>query len=146
MADTNTVIGNVASINKNEVGALFSQVKKWSLIMAGTVCVGLGLAGIFLPLLPTTPFLLLAAVCYAGSSPRFYQWLMNNRWFGRYIKNYREGKGLTLTTKIVSLLSLWITIGFSAIIVTPWLAGKLALIVIALCVSVHILRRPTCKL
>jgi uncharacterized protein len=146
MADTNTVIGNVAGINKNEVGALFSQVKKWSLIMAGTICVGLGVAGIFLPLLPTTPFLLLAAICYAGSSPRFYHWLLNNRWFGRYIRNYREGKGLTLTTKIVSLLSLWITIGFSAVIVVPWLAGKLGLIVIALGVSAHILRRPTCKL
>ncbi len=96
MADTNTVIGNVASVNKGEISSLFSQVKKWTLIVAGTICVCLGVAGIFLPLLPTTPFLLLAAVCYAGSSPRFYHWLMNNRWFGRYIKNYREGKGLTL--------------------------------------------------
>ena len=146
MADTNTVIGNVASVNKCEISSLFSQVKKWTLIVAGTICVCLGVAGIFLPLLPTTPFLLLAAVCYAGSSPRFYHWLMNNRWFGRYIKNYREGKGLTLTTKIVSLASLWITIGYSAIIVVPWLAAKLALFGIALGVTAHILRRPTCKL
>jgi uncharacterized membrane protein YbaN (DUF454 family) len=146
MANTNTVIGNVASVNNGEIASLFSQVKKWSLIACGTLCVGLGLAGIFLPLLPTTPFLLLAAICYAGSSPRFYDWLMNNRWFGRYIKNYREGKGLTLMTKIVSLASLWITIGYSAAFVMPWLSGKLALIVIALGVTAHILRRPTCRL
>jgi hypothetical protein len=146
MVDTNTVLGNAVINNKDEIISLFSQVKKWLLIAAGSVFVCLGVAGIFLPLLPTTPFMLLAAVCYAGSSPRFYRWLINNRWFGRYIKNYREGKGLTLTTKIVSLSSLWITIGFSAIFVMPWLAGKLALILIALGVTAHILRKPTCKL
>jgi uncharacterized membrane protein YbaN (DUF454 family) len=145
MVDTNTVLGNVAINNKDEIISLFSQVKKWLFIAAGSVCVCIGVAGIFLPLLPTTPFLLLAAVCYAGSSPRFYRWLMNNRWFGRYIKNYREGKGLTLPTKIVSLLSLWITIGLSAIIIMPWLAGKLVLLTIALGVTIHILRKPTCK-
>jgi uncharacterized membrane protein YbaN (DUF454 family) len=143
MVDTNTVIGNVASINKIGEIALFSQVKKWSLIVAGTISVCLGVAGIFLPLLPTTPFLLLAAVCYAGSSEKFYQWLLNNRWFGRYIKNYREGKGLTLTTKIVSLLSLWTTIGCSAIFIVPWLAGKLVLLAIAAGVTIHILSKPT---
>jgi uncharacterized membrane protein YbaN (DUF454 family) len=145
MANTNTVIGNVASDGKSDIFSLFSQVKKWSLIIAGTICVSLGVAGIVLPLLPTTPFLLLAAIFYAGSSPRFYHWLMNNRWFGMYIKNYREGKGLTLTTKIVSLLSLWVTIGFSAIIIVPWIAGKLVLLAIALGVTIHILRKPTYK-
>ncbi|MCJ7768908.1 MAG: YbaN family protein [Dehalococcoidales bacterium] len=57
------------------------------LIVAGTLFVGLGVIGIFLPVLPATPFLLLAAACYARSSKRFYCWLLNNRWFGVHIKN-----------------------------------------------------------
>ncbi len=84
------------------------------LIIAGTIFVGLGVLGIFLPLLPTTPFLLLAAACYARSSERFYNWLLNNKWFGRYIKNYREGKGIPLKVKVLSISLLWITIIFSA--------------------------------
>jgi uncharacterized membrane protein YbaN (DUF454 family) len=143
MVDTSTVTDDIASIDKGDIISIFNHVKKWLLIAAGTICVGLGVAGIFLPLLPTTPFLLLAAICYAGSSPRFYHWLMNNRWFGRYIKNYREGKGLTLTTKIISLASLWITIGYSAIFVMPWLAGKLILFAVALGVTIHILSKST---
>ena len=72
------------------------------MITTGTFFVGLGIIGIFLPLLPTTPFLLLAAACYARSSKRFYNWLLNNKWFGNYIKNYRERKGIPLQIKIIS--------------------------------------------
>jgi uncharacterized protein len=144
MIDSSIVIGNTASLIKNEIAPFFGHLKKWSLITAGTICVVLGVAGIFMPLLPTTPFLLLAAFCYAGSSPRFYHWLLNNRWFGRYITNYREGRGLTLTTKVVSLLLLWVTIGCSAFFVMPWLAGKLVLLTIAAGVTIHIIGKRTC--
>jgi uncharacterized protein len=146
MVDTSLVTRVIASHERGEIISLFSQVKKWLLIAAGTTCVCLGVAGIFLPLLPTTPFLLLAAVCYAGSSQKFYHWLLNNRWFGRYIKNYREGKGLTLTTKVVSLASLWATIGISVAFCVPWLAGRLALLAVAVGVTLHILSKPTCRL
>ena len=67
------------------------NLKKNLLIAAGTLCVVLGVIGMFIPVLPTTPFLLLAAVCYGRSSKRFYHWLLTNRWFGEYIRNYREG-------------------------------------------------------
>ena len=70
------------------------------LISVGSLSVLLGILGIFLPLLPTTPFLLLAALCYSRSSERFYQWLVTNRWFGEYIRNYREGRGITSKHKI----------------------------------------------
>jgi uncharacterized protein len=143
MSDSNIVNAITASRKEGEIVSFFGHLKKWLLITAGTICVGLGVAGIFLPLLPTTPFLLLAAVCYAGSSPRFYHWLLENRWFGRYIKNYREGRGLTLTTKIISLVSLWATIGYSASFVVPWLAGKLVLLAIASGVTFHIMSKPT---
>lgn len=145
MVNTSMVTGDMASMGRGNIASILARVKKWLLIAAGTICVILGVVGIFLPLLPTTPFLLLAAVCYAGSSPKFYRWLLNNRWFGRYIKNYREGKGLTLTTKIVSTGLLWATIGISAAFFVPGLAGRLALLAIALGVTLHLLSRPTCK-
>lgn len=106
---------------------------------------GLGTLGIFLPLLPTTPFLLLAAVCYARSSEAFYNWLLNNKWFGQYIKNWREGKGIPIKTKILSISLLVLTIGYSVIFVVPIFIGRFFLILIAVGVSVHILSLPTLK-
>jgi len=76
--------------------------------------VALAVLGLFLPVLPTTPFLLLAAVCYARSSERFYHWLMTNRWFGEYIRNYREGRGIPLKQKVLTISLLWVTIGYAA--------------------------------
>ena len=115
------------------------------LIVVGTICVVLGVFGIFLPLLPTTPFLLLAAYCYSRSSERFYHWLITNRWFGEYIRNYREGRGMLLKQKIIALSLLWITISYSALFVVShgWL--QLLLMVIALCVTAHLLRMNTFK-
>ena len=113
------------------------------LILIGTASLALAIVGIFLPLLPTTPFLLLTAACYASGSTRLSRWLLNNRWFGSYIRNYREGRGLTQTVKIISVLSLWITIGYSSLFAVNWLPGRLALLVIAICVTIHILTRPT---
>ena len=109
----------------------------------GTACLIIGGVGIVLPLLPTTPFLLLAAVCYARSSERWYHWLLHNRWFGSYIKNWHEGKGIPMKTKALSILFLLLTMGYSAAVVVPFFIGKVALILIAVCVSVHILSFPT---
>ena len=74
------------------------NLSRWLLIAAGTVFLALGVVGILLPLLPTTPFLLLAAACYAKSSKRFSNWLLNNRVFGKIIKDYREGWGIPLNS------------------------------------------------
>ena len=113
------------------------------LIVSGTVCVGLGMLGIFLPLLPTTPFLLLAAACYIRSSEKFYRWLIANRWFGRYIRNYREGRGVPLSTKVMAIGLLWITIGYSAFFVVDILAVRILLILIAAGVTVHLVLLKT---
>jgi len=115
------------------------------LIIAGTLCVGLGIIGIFVPVLPTTPFLLLAAACYARSSRRFHSWLLNNKLFGSYIRNYLERKGITLRAKIITLSLLWITIGVSVAFAVEILALKLILVIIATGVSVHILSLRTLK-
>jgi len=80
------------SDGSNQINKISNRLIRWVLIIAGTFFVGLGVLGIVLPLLPTTPFFLLAAVCFAKSSKRFYTWLLNNKWFGNYIKNYQEKK------------------------------------------------------
>jgi uncharacterized protein len=109
----------------------------------GTLAVGLGILGMILPLLPTTPFLLLAAVCYARSSPRFYHWLLSNPWFGQYIRHYREGRGIPLKQKVTALTLLWLTIGYAVIMVVSVWWGQLLLLAIASGVTWHLLKTKT---
>ena len=123
------------------------DVKKYSnkfiraiLIIIGTISVLLGLIGIILPLLPTTPFLLLGAASYAKSSDKFYNWLIGNRLFGSYIKNYREGRGIPLRVKITAISFLWITILITVIFFIPVFAVRILLIVIATGVTIHIVK------
>ena len=115
------------------------------LIIAGTLFVGLGVLGIIVPLLPTTPFLLLSAACYARSSKRFYDWLLNNKWFGNYIKKYRDGKGVPKKVKVLSISLLWITIIFSAVFIVHNIFIRIILIVVAIGVTIHILSIRTSK-
>jgi uncharacterized membrane protein YbaN (DUF454 family) len=115
------------------------------LIASGTFFVALGVLGVFLPVLPTTPFLLLAAVCYARSSERFYSWLLNNRWCGEYIRNYREGRGIPLKQKVFAIMLLWLTIGYAALFVVSLWWIKLILVAIAVGVTVHLVRIKTYK-
>lgn len=115
------------------------------MVIAGTISVGLGILGIFLPLLPTTPFLLLAAFLYARSSQRFYDWLLNNRWFGSCITNYRERRGISLKIKILAVSVLWITMTFSAWFVIKLLMARIVLFLIAAGVTCHILSFKTLK-
>jgi len=116
-----------------------------TLITAGTLFVGLGILGIFMPVLPTTPFLLLAAACYARSSPRFYDWLLTNRWFGSYIRNYLQGKGISLKIKIMTITLLWLTIGCSVAFAVHVFTIRIILILIAVGVTIHILTVRTLK-
>ena len=118
----------------------------------GTICLVLGAIGMVLPLLPTTPLLLGAAACYYKSSERMHRWLLNNKWFGEYIRNYLEGKGIPMKTKIAALSFLWITISFSTVFMLPLLSSpqlvlpmQLILVAVAVIVSIHILRLPTFK-
>ncbi len=118
---------------------------KWLLITAGTIFLGLGFVGVFIPILPTTPFLLLAAACFARSSKRFYERLLNNKWFGSYISNYRDGKGIPVKVKIVTISVLWTTILVSVLLVAQVLWLELLLILIAAAVTIHILTIKTYK-
>jgi len=118
---------------------------KYLLIILGSLFVILGIIGIFLPLLPTTPFLVLASICYIKSSSKFYNWLMNNKYLGNYIKNYIEGNGITVKAKVLYILPLWITITYSAIFVVDILYMRIILFLIAICITIHILHIKTLK-
>jgi tRNA (uracil-5-)-methyltransferase TRM9 len=115
------------------------------LIVAGTISTGLGIAGIFIPVLPTTPFLLLAAACYMRSSERLYRRLLNNKILGTYICNYIEGKGMALRAKAITLLLLWGSIGVTMCLGTQNLAVRIVLGLVAAGVTVHIIMLKTRK-
>ena len=115
------------------------KLKRQLLIILGTICVATGVIGIFIPILPTTPFLLLAAILYMRSSERFYRWLLNNRLLGTYIKNYLEGRGMPLKVKAMTVSLLWATIGISIGLASPNLTIKVVLIIIAIGVTLHII-------
>jgi uncharacterized protein len=122
------------------------KIVRISLFIAGTFSLALGAIGVFLPILPTTPFLLLSAACYMRSSERMHKWLLGNRWFGEYIRNYQEGRGILLKTKILAISILWAGIIYSAFVVLDEiLMAQVALLIIAFGVSVHLLRLPTLK-
>ena len=112
-------------------------------ILLGSLSVVVGIIGIFVPLLPTAPFLLFAAYCYARSSERFYNWLMNNRVFGSYIKNYREGRGILMRDKIVTLVVLWITISYTSFIAISVWWGKVGMLLFAIVTTIRVMRIKT---
>ena len=120
-----------------------SALQRGFLAAVGIIALGMGTIGVFVPLLPTTPFLLLAAACFIRSSDRLYSWLIHHRWFGSYIRNYREHRAITLRAKVLVLSLLWGVIGYSAIFVASswWLRALLA--VVAIGVTTHLLRLKT---
>lgn len=114
-------------------------------ILLGTISLALGILGIFLPLLPTTPFLLLTAALYFKGSPRLYQWLLNHKYFGTYIRNFRENKAIPLRAKVVSLLLMWGTMLYCIFFLIPLIWIKVALFLVAIGVTYHILSFKTLK-
>ena len=93
----------------------------------------LAILGVFLPLLPTTPFLLLASACFARGSTRLHGWLLNNRMFGKYISNYEQGRGIPLRGKVTALAMLWASIGYSAFTV-----GSTALVALLIGIAIGV--------
>ena len=122
-----------------------NKLKRGFYFVFGTVFLSLGGLGVFLPVLPTTPFLLLSAACYYRSSKRMHYWMLNNRWFGNYLKNYAEGKGISLKAKLFTLSLLWTLIIYSAFFAVNNTIVQLALLSIAIGVTVHLIRLPTLK-
>lgn len=110
--------------------------------LVGMIAVMLGIVGIFLPLLPTTPFLLLASACFMRGSTRMHHWLLNNRLFGEYLKNIHDKRGIPRKSKVVTLILLWASLSVSIYLMQAlWL--KLFLVGCGLGVSTWILRMKT---
>ena len=116
------------------------------LIIVGCVSLALGILGIFLPMLPTTPFLLLSAAAWVKASPSLYEWLLNHKLFGKYIRNYREHRAIPLRVKIISVLFVWLTIGYCIFaVVDEWWWAQLLMALLATAISWHILSFNTLK-
>ncbi|HBF88270.1 MAG TPA: DUF454 domain-containing protein [Bacteroidales bacterium] len=118
---------------------------KYLFIVLGIFSLFFGIIGLFLPLLPTTPFLLLSAFLFCRSSKKLHNWLHNNRIFGKYLKSYSEGRGISLKLKIFVLTLLYGTILYSVFFVVENSLIKILLIGIAVGVSVHIFAIKTNK-
>ena len=115
-----------------------SKLKKIIFYVIGYISVALGIIGLIFPILPTTPFLLLAAACFARNSEKAYYWLTNNKIFGKFIRDYREGKGIPVKVKIYTLFFLWLSILLSILFLSIlWV--QILLLVIASLVSLHVI-------
>jgi len=113
------------------------------LVVAGTASLVLGIAGTVVPLLPTTPFLLLSAACYTRSSKRLHDWLLGHRVLGAYILSYREHKAISRRTKITSVALMWATAAYGILIGFDHWALRALLLAVAVGVTVHLLRMRT---
>jgi uncharacterized membrane protein YbaN (DUF454 family) len=112
-------------------------------LFIGILSLVLGVIGIFLPVLPTTPFLLLSATLFLRSSQKLYDWLLSHPYLGEYIRNFKEYKAIPLRVKVVSVSLVWITLLYCALFVARewWMSAMF--IAIALGVSIHILKYKT---
>ncbi|MDX1442678.1 MAG: YbaN family protein [Gammaproteobacteria bacterium] len=113
------------------------------LFIIGWLAVALGALGVALPLLPTTPFLLLAVACFARSSDRSRQWLMESRHFGPILANYLEHRVLPRRAKWLALGLLWPSVGWTATQLVPLPAVSVGLLLLALAISVYLLMLPS---
>jgi len=118
--------------------ALSATLKSRLFIAAGSISLGIGIVGIVVPLLPTTPFLLLAAYCYSRGSRRLHNRLLSNRLIGSYLRNYLEGKAMSLKAKIWSISILWGVIGCTAVFVIDSLVIRIVLLAVGSGVTVHV--------
>jgi uncharacterized membrane protein YbaN (DUF454 family) len=131
------------NIDKSQINLTSNKALRVILIAIGWISVALGVIGIFLPVMPTTVFLLIAAACFAKSSEKFYVWLLTNKYLGKFVLNYREKRGMTIKSKVIALTTLTIVLGYSIFFaVDPvWLKALLAIIFLG--VSTYIISLKT---
>ena len=117
----------------------------WILTFLGIISLSLGVMGAFVPVLPTTPFLLLSAALFLRGNRRLYDWLMNHPRMGTYISNFVKHKAVPMRVKVVSVLTLWVTLLYCAIFVASHWVFRCLFIAIAIGVTIHILSYKTLR-
>ncbi|MBJ9978281.1 YbaN family protein [Pseudomonas sp. S75] len=117
---------------------------RYALLGLGWLSVALGVIGIFLPVLPTTPFLLLAAACFARSSPRFHAWLIDHPRLGPWIRDYLGGQGIPLKGKVYAIALMWTSIALSCYLV-PLFWARVFMLTSAVLVTGYLLKQKTLK-
>ena len=122
-----------------------NKVIKALVLFVGGLSVVLGIIGIFLPVMPTTPFLLLAAACFMRTSPKFYNWLVGHPKLGKYLVYYLEGKGIPLKAKVYTIATMAISMGVTCYFV-PVTAVRILLPLVGVLVTLYIVRQPTLAL
>lgn len=128
----------------NSASRMTNGLARYFLVTLGWVCICLAILGIFLPLLPTTVFLLIAAWCFARSSERFHQWLLNHPKLGPIIHNWQSNAGIARNVRNRAIIVLWISMMISMLIVAKWWVA-LILVCIGCGVSIYLLRLPVLK-
>jgi len=116
------------------------KIIKIILIICGTISLIFGIIGIFVPLLPAAPFLLITSACYLKGSNKLYNMLIENKYIGKYLLNYRKNRSIPKKLKYTTIVSLWISIIVSIVFVVSNIYLKVLLFVIAIAVSVHVLK------
>ena len=140
MDEPNQVVDSIHQVDLDR-----SKISRVLWFTTGFIVMTIGLIGIIVPVLPTTPLMILAAACFAKSSQRFYDWIINNKMFGQHVKNYREGNGIPKKSKPIILVTMWTFVLFAVLIAIPDSAppvSKIATLVLAVIGTIFILRIP----
>ncbi len=123
---------------------LAPELKRAIFVTLGSVSLALGIVGIFVPVLPTTPFLLLASACYLRGSRRLHAWLLSHGRLGAYIRAFEEGRGIPVRAKVVAIGMLWISMAFAVEFIGHPIAG-IALLAVAITVTIYLVQLPTLR-
>lgn len=123
--------------------SISQKMMRGAYIIIGTISLLIGAIGLFLPVIPTTPLIILAAACYYRGSDRLHTWILSSRWFGDTIKNYQEGRGLTRDTKVRAISMMWVMMLVSAWFFVSSLFVRVAIICVGIGVTVYLVRLPT---
>lgn len=122
-----------------------SKLSRFFWFCIGFIIMVIGIIGIVVPGLPTTPLMILASACFARSSQKLYDWIINNKMFGHHVKNYREGKGIPKRSKPIILSTLWFFVLFAVLIAIPDSApviSKISTLVLAVIGTIFIIMIP----
>lgn len=120
-------------------------MKKIVLWIIGIITLALGFIGIFIPVFPTTPFLLVALACFVNSSSKMHRFILENKYLGPYVKDYTSGNGIPMKAKWRAVSLIWITIGFSALFVLDKWSLRILILSTATLVSIYIFTRKTAE-